>query len=224
MAEDRKVTGVPRDTSGRLDSPSTHRNRDAILQVLKKTIPESRPRILEIASGTGQHAVYFAGKWPVVTWWPSDVEARNIASIDAWRKQAGSENVKPACIIDVSSAAWRSGAMIDTWATEFDAIFCANMIHIAPWAAAAGLLEGAAKRLKPGGAVILYGPFMVNGAHTAPSNQAFDESLKARDATWGIRDLADVQAEGMRRGFNLVHVTEMPANNLTVELRLAGLD
>ena len=224
MARDPSASGVPPDTSGRLDAPATHRNRDAILEVLRKSIKRSRPRILEIASGSGQHACYFAQNWPAVTWWPSDIEERNIDSIDAWVRHIGVENVKPARVIDVTSAAWRSGEVLDAWAAEFDFIFCANMIHIAPWAAVTGLIEGASKRLVPGGALFLYGPFMINGAHTAPSNQSFDDSLKLRDPEWGIRDLADVQAEAMQHGFNLQHITEMPANNLTLELRLAGLD
>lgn len=210
-----------RDTGGRLDSSAFHRNKDAILDVLKKNIKNLRPRILEIASGTGQHAVYFAEHWPQTTWWPSDLDPRNIASIDAWTHHTGVDNVKPAQIIDVTSPDWLNGEAFDSWAQTFDAIFSANMIHIAPWQAAQGLIKGAAKRLTEDGALFIYGPFTINGAHTAPSNEAFDESLKSRDPSWGIRDISAIQQLAHENGLELTSIIQMPANNQVLILRPA---
>ena len=210
---------MPKETDGRLDASAFHRNKDAILDVLRKNIKALRPRILEIASGTGQHAAYFAGAWPQLTWWPSDIDPQNITSIDAWASHAGLDNIKPAQIIDVTSPAWLSGEPFDSWAQTFDAIFVANMIHIAPWQAALGLIEGAAKRLAEGGVLLIYGPFTINDAHTAPSNQAFDDSLRARNPDWGIRDISAIQQTAQRHGLELAGITQMPANNMTLILR-----
>ncbi len=205
--------------SGRLDASAFHRNKDAILDVLKKNIKALRPRILEIASGTGQHATYFAGQWPQSTWWPSDIDPHNIASINAWRTHAGLENVKPAQVIDVTSKAWLDGEPFDSWTSLFDAIFVANMAHITPWPATTGLIEGAAGRLVENGILLIYGPFTINEAHTAPSNQAFDEDLKARNPDWGVRDVSAIQQTAQRHGLDLTGITQMPANNLTLILR-----
>ena len=136
-----KDVAAPR-VEGRLDAPAFHRNKDAILNVLKAEVGARNPRILEIASGTGQHAAYFAEHWPRVTWWPSDLDPRQIESIDAWVRHAGVENVHPACFIDVASPAWRDGEPFDKWVRTFDAILAANMIHIARWQAATGLGRG----------------------------------------------------------------------------------
>lgn len=212
---------MPKDTGGRLDASAFHRNKDAILEVLKKNIKALRPRVLEIASGTGQHAVYFAEQWPEVTWWPSDIDPQAIASINAWILHNRPGNIKPPQAIDVTSPAWLDGEAFDSWTQTFDAIFSANMIHISPWQATLGLIEGAAKRLDDGGMLILYGPFTINDTHTAPSNEAFDESLKSRNPDWGIRDVSAIQQVAQRHGLELAGITQMPANNMTLVLRRA---
>ncbi|MGI9464484.1 MAG: DUF938 domain-containing protein [Aestuariivirgaceae bacterium] len=203
----------------RRDASAFHRNKDATLDVLKKNIKTLRPRILEIASGSGQHASFIAGAWPEVTWSPSDIDPHNIASIDAWTAHSTLDNVKPAQVIDVTSPDWLNSETFDSWAQTYDAIFCANMIHIAPWEAATGLIEGAAKRLTEGGLLLLYGPFTVNDAHTAPSNQTFDDSLRDRNPDWGIRDISAIQQTAQAHGLELSGITQMPANNMTLILR-----
>ena len=208
-------------TGDRRDASAFHRNKDAILDVLRKNITALRPRVLEIASGTGQHATFVAGAWPELTWSPSDIDPHAIASIDAWITHSGLDNIKPAQIIDVTSPEWLNGETFDSWAQTYDAIFCANMIHISPWQSALGLVEGAAKRLTEGGLLMMYGPFTVNDAHTAPSNQAFDDSLRARNPEWGIRDISAVQQAAQPHGLELTGITEMPANNMTLILRRA---
>ncbi|QQS12683.1 MAG: DUF938 domain-containing protein [Rhodospirillales bacterium] len=196
------------DNDPRRRAPATERNRDPILAVLRSVLP-ARGVVLEIASGTGEHAAYFATGLPAIEWQPSDLEFAAVPGIDAWNDAL--PNVRPAVALDVERAPWP----LD----EADALFCANMIHIAPWSAALGLLRGAGRILPPGGPLILYGPFKRGGRHTAPSNEAFDSSLRARDPAWGIRDLADVAAAAGIVGLTLDTVVEMPANNLTVVLR-----
>ena len=210
---------MPKDTGGRLDASAFHRNKDAILEVLKKNVKRLHAGIRAANNGTGQHAVYFAEQWPEVTWWPSDLDSHAIASINAWILHKGLDNVKPPQAIDVTSPSWLGGEAFDSWTQTFDAIFSANMIHISPWQATLGLIEGAAKRLDDGGMLILYGPFTINDAHTAPSNEAFDESLKSRNPDWGIRDISAVQQTAQRHGFELAGITQMPANNMMLVLR-----
>jgi hypothetical protein len=189
-------------------SPAALRNRAAILDVLRDALP-AQGLVLEIASGTGEHAVFFAAALPALVFQPSDVDAAARASIDAHRAQAGLPNVRPPIALDVVAQPWP--------VARADAVFCANMIHIAPWRACEGLLAGAAAVLPPGAPLVLYGPFRRAGVVTAPSNEAFDADLRARDPTWGVRDLDDVVAAA--RGFAPAAVHEMPANNVTVVLR-----
>lgn len=192
-------------TDPRLDYPATRRNRDALLLVLREVLPSSGT-VLEIASGSGQHVAHFAESLQNLRWRPTDGDASVLESIAAWTRHL--DNVEPPAVLDVTSDDWPLA--------HCEAVVCANMIHIAPWTACLGLLDGVSKRLGPGAPLCLYGPFKRNGAHTAPSNAAFDESLRARNADWGVRNLDDVAHEAGLRGLVLDRVFEMPANNLTV--------
>jgi SAM-dependent methyltransferase len=194
----------------RRSAPATTRNREPILAVLERYVPDGA-RVLEIASGTGEHATFFASRLPVASWQPSDPDPGARASIDAWRARLASDRVLPAIDLDVTRTPWPVSCA--------DVIVCVNMIHIAPWRACEALMAGAAKALPPGGILFLYGPYRRGGAHTAPSNEAFDASLKARDPEWGVRDLEAVEGEARKNGLSLVEVVPMPANNLSVVLR-----
>lgn len=188
-------------------APATQRNREPILAVLDRVLPE-QGLVLEIASGSGEHATYFAPRLPGIVWLPTDREAAALDSIAAWTAEVGATNVRPPQLLDVCSS---------EWPVEFaDAIFCANMIHISPWEATLGLLRGAGRILPAGGLLVLYGPFMIDHQHTAPSNAAFDQSLRARDPSWGVRDLGDVTDAARGQGLQLLERVEMPANNLTL--------
>ncbi|RYZ43080.1 MAG: DUF938 domain-containing protein [Myxococcaceae bacterium] len=191
-------------------APATERNREPLLAVLKEVLPASGV-LLEVASGTGQHAAFFARAFPGLSWQPTDGDPEALASIDAWRAQEGTPNLLPARLLDASSEAWP--------VEHADAMLCVNMIHIAPWAACQGLMRGAGRVLWPGGRLVLYGPYFVDGVVPAPSNVAFDASLKARDAAWGVRELGTVTAEALRHGLVRERVVEMPSNNLTVVFR-----
>jgi SAM-dependent methyltransferase len=186
------------------------RNRDPILDVLRRVLP-SRGLVLEIASGSGEHAAYFAAKLPALNWQPTDPDQDALTSIAAHRNAATLSNLLPPLRLDVTAARWP----VD----RADAVICCNMIHIAPWAACEGLVAGAARVLPRGGLLYLYGPYKVGGRHTAPTNQAFDEQLRAQNPAWGIRDLDDVTALAEQHGFALAETVPMPANNLSVIFR-----
>ena len=188
-------------------APATARNRDPILEVLRRVLP-AQATVLEIASGSGEHAVYFAAALPGLSWQPSDIDDGNLASIAAWTRALDARNVLPPVRIDATSPVWP--------VPPVDAIFSANMIHIAPWPACVGLVHGAARHLVPGGRLILYGPYRIAGAHTADSNAAFDADLRARDPQWGVRDLEAVIALARSSGLSLQERVAMPANNFTV--------
>jgi SAM-dependent methyltransferase len=195
---------------GGLTSPSVARNRDPILAVLRRVLP-ARGTVLEIASGTGEHAVHFAAGLPHLTWQPSDRDPAALSSIAAHRGAAGLPNLEPPLELDAAMPSWP--------VARADAVVSINMIHIAPWRAAEGLMAGAGRLLSPGGILYLYGPFKEGGRHTAPSNATFDESLRARDPEWGVRDLDDVADLARRHGLGFVERVAMPANNLSVVFR-----
>ncbi len=190
------------------------RNREPILQVLRGLLP-SPAHVLEIASGTGEHAVWCAGQMPDVTWQPTDRDADALASIAAWRAASGLANLLSPVPLDAEAP--------DYWPpTRVDVVVAINMIHIAPWSATRGLMRGAARVLEPGGLLYLYGPFRTPGVPLAPSNAAFDASLKARDAAWGIRDLQAVADEAAGHRLSLVETITMPANNLSLVFHWSG--
>ena len=188
-------------------APATERNREAIGDVLERVLPAAGT-VLEIASGTGEHAVAFARRFPALIWQPSDVDATSLASIRAWRADIGLPNLCEPIALDVHAT---------TWPLETaDAITCINMVHISPWSASLGLFAGAARLLPSGALLYLYGPYLIDGA-TAPSNLAFDRSLKSRDPRWGVRELRDLEAAATE--FRLDDVVAMPANNHSLVFR-----
>lgn len=195
-------------------SASSERNKDPILDVLKQVLPNTG-LVLEIASGTGQHAVHFAEALPGITWQPSDIDPEFRGSVSAWRAEAELENLFEPVHLDVTADPWP--------VREAAAIYNANMIHIAPWEACTGLLDGAGRILPQGGILFMYGPYKIGGKHTAPSNEQFDQSLRARDPSWGIRNLDDVALEARRRGLHLIKTVQMPANNLSVIYRKTAM-
>ncbi|WP_242124981.1 DUF938 domain-containing protein [Sphingobium sp. Sx8-8] len=194
---------------GKRHAPATGRNRDAILAILRGALPSSG-LVLEVASGSGEHAVHFAAAFPGLDWQPSDPDPAALASIAAWREEAGLANLHPPIRLDAEAP----------WPVErADAILCINMVHISPWAATLGLLRGAGACLPPGGLLYLYGPYLRDGVATAPSNLAFDASLRARDPQWGLRRMEDVIAAADAQGLRLDRLAEMPANNLSLLFR-----
>lgn len=201
------MTSLP---DARRFAPASARNREPILAVLARFVREGA-RVVEIASGSGEHATFLAERLPVESWQPTDPDAPSRASIDAWTAHLHARHVKPALDLDVTRRPWP--------VPRADVVVCINMIHIAPWSAAEGLIRGASEVLEPAGILYVYGPFRRGGVHTAPSNAAFDESLRSRDPSWGVRDLEAVTEEATKRGFDLEDVVEMPANNLSVVLR-----
>lgn len=202
------------ETDPRRHAPAALRNRGPILDVLRRVLPADGC-VLEIGSGSGEHSTFFAAEFPGLIWQPSDVDADNLASIAAHAAAATRTNLRPPLRIDAAAVPWPG-----VEPASVDAVLCVNVIHIAPWPVCEGLVAGAAAALRPGGRLILYGPFMRGGRHTAPSNAAFDRTLKERDPRFGVRDLADVEAEAAGRGFRLDEVVAMPANNLTLIFRL----
>lgn len=188
-------------------APAVARNRQPILDVLTGCLPV-HGLVLEIASGTGEHAAYLAEAFPALTFQPSDADADARASIDAWRENLALANLHPALALDASSPAWPIAAA--------DAVLCINMIHISPWAATQGLIAGAGRILPPGGLLYLYGPYRRAGIPTAPSNDAFDADLRRRNPAWGLRNLEDVVALAEQAGLRHAGIVAMPANNLSV--------
>lgn len=188
-------------------SPAAERNQVPILDALRRVLP-ARGTALEIASGTGQHAVFFASQLPGWTWQPTDADAAMLPGIAARVHAAGLATVRAPLRLDVLAPEWPLGG------ESFDALFCANMLHIAPWPVCGALMRGAARHLAPGGMLVTYGPYLEDDVPTAPSNLAFDASLRARDPAWGLRRLGDVAAEAVRAGLVLKARLAMPANNL----------
>ncbi len=194
----------------RLDYQATGRNTEPLLEVLRAELPTAA-WVLEVGSGSGQHGRAFVEALPGLRWQPSSFEAHERASIDAWAD--GHPRISKALDLDVRAHPW------PVLAGTFEVLFSANMIHIAPWACTPALFEGAARALGPTGMVVLYGPFRVAGQPTAASNDAFDQSLRGRDPSWGIRQLEAVEEEATARGFTRTATYSMPANNLTVVFR-----
>lgn len=191
-------------------APATVRNRDAIAAVLADWLPDTGT-VLEVASGSGEHIVHFASIFPHLDWQPSDPDPAGLASIAAWRAEAGLANIAPPLALDAAVDSWPVG--------QADAILCINMIHISPWSATLGLFAGASRLLASGAPLILYGPYLEPGVATAESNLAFDASLRSRDPAWGLRDTSDVKAVAAGAGFVFVERHAMPANNLMLIFR-----
>lgn len=207
-ARDRLCPPPPAARDARLHAPATLRNRAPLAAVLARWLPPAG-MVLEIASGTGEHALHFAVTFAGLTWQPSDPDLSHRRSIEAYRRADGAPNLLPPLDLDATAAHWPLAGPVE-------AIVCCNMIHIAPWAAAEGLIAGAARYLKAGGGLFLYGPFKRNGGHTAPSNAAFDASLRAANPAWGLRDLEAVAGLAAAAGFAPPLVEAMPANNLSL--------
>jgi len=195
-----------------LESPAAERNKQPIAEVLAHVLPP-KGLVLEIASGTGQHAEHFARTMPPLTWQPSDADVAMLAALAQRVRRAALPNLEPPIELDVHGALPALPPVA--------AVVCINMIHIAPWSACEALLTHARALLEPGAPLVLYGPFMRDGVHTAPSNAAFDASLRARNPAWGVRDLTDVDGLARLRGFDLQVTISMPANNLAVVWRRA---
>jgi cyclopropane fatty-acyl-phospholipid synthase-like methyltransferase len=190
-------------------SPSTARNRDVILLVLRRVLP-ARASVLELASGTGEHAVHVAAAMPGVIWQPSDPDEGARASISAWIAAERLQNVCAPLDIDVAAEAWSVDGR------TFDALVAINMIHISPWEATLGLMAGAGRLLGQGGLLYTYGAYKRGGRHTAPSNESFDAWLKGLDPRFGVRDLESVEKAAQASGLTLREIVEMPANNLSL--------
>lgn len=197
-------------TDLRRTAPAAARNRDPILAVLREVLPASGT-VLEIASGSGEHAIHFAHGLPGLDWQPSDPDPDALASIAAWRAEGARANLLAPLALDAASRDWP--------VARADAVVCINMIHISPWAATEGLMAGAGHLLTTGAPLVLYGPYRRAGHPIAPSNAAFDEDLRRRNPAWGLRALEDVADIAAAHGFDLERVVEMPANNLTVVFR-----
>ena len=198
-------------------APATERNREAILNVLKQALPaapdDPRP-VLEIGSGSGEHVVYFAQHFPALIWQPTEASTEALPSIQGWIEHTGSTNVAAPMVLDVNQSPWPIA--------QATAIIAINVIHYSPWESTQALLQGAADILPANGVLYLYGPYKRNGAHTAPSNEAFEGWLKARNPAFGVRDLDTLVSLAQAHGLILDRVVEMPANNLSVVLRRAG--
>lgn len=191
-------------------APATARNSQPLAEVLAEELPD-RGLVLEVASGSGEHAVFLARQFPALEWQPSDVDLEALASVDAWAAEAAVANLRPAIALDAAQANWPIAAA--------DAVLCVNMVHISPWSAAVGLFTGAGRILTSGAPLVLYGPFIEPGRETAPSNLAFDQSLKQRNSEWGLRNTADLDALAADHGLRRTARHAMPANNLVLVYR-----
>ena len=204
------------ESDGRLDATAFHRNHESLWVALEKHLPACVGDVVEVGSGTGQHVVHFARHTPDLVWWPSDLNQRHLKSIEAWRVHSGLQNIRPPLRIDLADPDWCPEMKNGKAPTALAAVFCANVIHIAPWAVAEGLFAGCGRYLRGDGKLVLYGPFKRDGKHTALSNAVFDNSLREGNPDWGVRDLGDVETLAKAVGLGLVDTIEMPANNLTL--------
>ena len=212
MADKSRFYEAPGDGAMR-SAPAALRNREPIAEVLREWLPPSG-LVLEIASGTGEHAVYFARAFPGLEWQPSDIDPSALASIAAWAAASDLANLHAPLVLDSASTDWRC--------ERADAVLSINMAHISPWSAAIGLVEGAARLLPAGGGLILYGPWLKDDIETAPSNLAFDADLKRRNPDWGLRRAEDFAEIAANHGFSPAEVRPMPANNLMLLFRKNG--
>ena len=201
----------PAGSDGRLDAPAFHRNHAPIWSVLSRFLSGRTGDVLEIGSGTGQHAVEFARQAPAIRWWPSDHLDSHLRSIDAWRRHEGRDNVQAPVLLDAGAPDWKLAER--GLPSSFTAMFCANVIHIAPWRVTEGIFAGAGRHLSPGGRLVLYGPFRRDGAHNSPSNEAFDARLRRDNPEWGVRDTADLRELSEANGLRFAELVELPANN-----------
>ena len=208
-------SGTPPEPDGRLDGRAFHRNHEPIWSAIGGYLQSAAGDVLELGSGTGQHAVAYAQRAPHIAWWPSDVMPSHLASIAAWRAHSRLENLRAPQRIDLADPDW-------TWTNDsgagrpLAAMFCANVLHISPWAVSENLIAGAGRLLRRGGRLFIYGPFKRDGAHTAPSNAAFDESLRAENPAWGVRDAGDLAALAAAAGLSPPEIAPMPSNNLVL--------
>lgn len=207
---ERRFYEAPAGADARRSAPAALRNREPIGDVLEQWLPD-RGLVLEIASGTGEHAEYFAGRFPALEWQPSDIHSDALASITARQAGAGLPNLRASIVVDAAEPEWP----ID----RADALLSINMVHISPWASALGLIAGAARLLPDGAPLILYGPWLMEGVPAAPSNMDFDADLKCRDPSWGLRLVEDFAKAAEQPGFDLIETRAMPANNVMLLFR-----
>ena len=208
-------SATPDAPDGRLDGAAFHRNHEAIWSAVGSFLATQTGNVLELGSGTGQHCATFAARTPRLIWWPSDIVPSHLTSIEAWRRHAGLANLRVPQRIDLCDQDW-------TWSgdgktgSELAAMVCINVLHISPWTVAQNLIAGAGRLLCGDGRLFLYGPFKRDGTHTAPSNAAFDEKLRAENSAWGVRDVTDLNALAHAAGLAVTEITPMPANNLVL--------
>jgi SAM-dependent methyltransferase len=207
FGEDGRRTGA----DGRLDAAAFHRNHAPIWAVLAPLLAGKTGDVLEAGSGTGQHVVQFAAHSPGIVWWPIDLNDAHLKSIAAWRAHAQLPNIRPPLRLDLADPRWDAGS---DRLPKLLALFCANVIHIAPWRVAEGLFGGAGRILRDDGRLFLYGPFRRDGKHTAVSNAVFDTSLRENNPEWGVRDIADLETLAAANGLRLAETFQMPANNM----------
>ena len=209
-----KSTSPPQ-ADGRLDAPAFHRNHEAIWSAISGFLAAQSGDLLEIGSGTGQHATALAPRAPGVTWWPSDIYDSHLKSIAAWRTYSSVASLRPPQCIDLSDPDW-------SWTGDagrnmpLTAMLCINVLHISPWRVSKNLFAGAGRFLRKGGRLFVYGPFRRDGAHTSPSNAAFDASLRAENPEWGVRDVSDLNGLAKSAGLTEAEISPMPANNLVL--------
>ncbi|HEY1545211.1 MAG TPA: DUF938 domain-containing protein [Xanthobacteraceae bacterium] len=203
---------------GRLQGPAFARNHAPIWSVAEPFLAGRRGHVLEVGSGTGQHVVDYARRAPHLTWWPSDINPRHLASIAAWRAHERLANVQPPAHIDLLAADWDAGLPVHD---PLLAILCINVLHISPWRVTENLLAGAARRLAPGGRAFVYGPFMRDGANAVPSNATFDANLRAENAEWGVRNTREIASVAEQCGLRIAAVAPMPRDNFTLVIARA---
>ena len=208
-------TSTPAQPDGRLDAPPFHRNHEAIWSAIGGFLSTQGGDLLEIGSGTGQHAATLAPRAPAITWWPSDIYDSHLKSIAAWRTYSGVASLRPPQRIDLSDPDW-------SWTGDgnrnapLTAMLCINVLHISPWHVSKNLFAGAGRFLREQGRLFVYGPFRRDGAHTSPSNAAFDASLRAENPKWGVRDVSDLNGLARSAGLTEAEISPMPANNLVL--------